>query len=320
MSGLLPLFDPPPEFDREGLAARLRELADSGIYVGGSSWKYEGWIGQIYTHERYLSRGRFSRKKFEEACLAEYAETFPIVCGDFSFYQFPSGDFWHKLFACAPEHLRFGFKVPEEITVRRWPTHPRFGPRAGEDNPTYLSVPTLDECFLRPLRPYAARIAVLIFEFGTFSKSTYPEPQNFIEELDRFLTALPSGEFRYAVEVRNQEFLRSEYFDMLRTHNVAHVFNGWSRMPPIDEQIQIPEAFTTDFIVARALLRVGRAYEQAVEKFSPYDRVQEESPRTRAALRELIERAKTRRIPAYLFVNNRLEGNAPVTIQAVVEE
>ncbi|HET8548561.1 MAG TPA: DUF72 domain-containing protein [Bryobacteraceae bacterium] len=320
MSGLLPLFDSPPEFDRERLAARLRELADSGIYVGGSSWKYEGWIGQIYTPGRYLSRGRFSRKKFEQGCLAEYAETFPIVGGDFSFYQFPSDEFWRQLFGGAPEYLKFGLKVPEEITVKRFPTHRRFGPRAGEENPAFLSVPMLDDCFLRPLRPYAGRIAVLIFEFGTFSRASYPEPRKFFEELDRFLSALPRNEFRYAVEVRNQEYLRSEYFDLLRRHRVAHVFNGWTRMPPIDEQIRIPGAFTADFIVARALLRVGRPYQRAVEKFSPYDRVQEESPRTRAALRDLIEHAKTRRIPAYLFVNNRLEGNAPITIQAVVED
>jgi hypothetical protein len=38
----------------------------------------------------YLKRGKFSRKKFDETCLADYAETFPTVCGDFAFYQFPS--------------------------------------------------------------------------------------------------------------------------------------------------------------------------------------------------------------------------------------
>jgi len=38
-----------------------------------------------------------------------YAETFPIVGGDFSFYQFPSDAFWSKLFASALAALRFGF-------------------------------------------------------------------------------------------------------------------------------------------------------------------------------------------------------------------
>jgi hypothetical protein len=55
----LSLFDEPSNFDRVKLATRLRALAEKGIYVGGSSWKYEGWLGQIYTQERYYTRGRF---------------------------------------------------------------------------------------------------------------------------------------------------------------------------------------------------------------------------------------------------------------------
>jgi len=45
----LPLFDEEPSFDRKKLAAKLRNLAQQGIYFGGSSWKYEGWLGQVYT-------------------------------------------------------------------------------------------------------------------------------------------------------------------------------------------------------------------------------------------------------------------------------
>ena len=90
----LPLFDPPPTFDRAALGARLRTLAQENIWVGTSSWKYEGWLGQIYTADRYMTRGRFSKKRFESECMAEFAETFPIVCGDFSFYQFPSPECW----------------------------------------------------------------------------------------------------------------------------------------------------------------------------------------------------------------------------------
>src|ERR1700734_3316471 len=104
---MLPLFDPPSAFNRAGLAQRLRALAAQNILIGGSSWKYEGWLGQIYSPERYLSRGKFSKKRFEAECIAEYAETFPVVCGDFSFYQFPTPEFWQKLFLSAPPSLKF---------------------------------------------------------------------------------------------------------------------------------------------------------------------------------------------------------------------
>src|ERR1700742_2402204 len=89
------------------LGPRLRALAVQGIFFGTSSWKYEGWMGSIYSPERYSSRGKFSRRKFEAECLAEYAEVFPVVCGDFSFYQFPNQDFWRQLFGESPRSLRF---------------------------------------------------------------------------------------------------------------------------------------------------------------------------------------------------------------------
>ena len=64
---------------REKIAA----LTDQGIYVGTSSWKYPGWCGQIYDDQRYLTRSKFSKKKFEKNCLTEYAEIFPTVLGIF---------------------------------------------------------------------------------------------------------------------------------------------------------------------------------------------------------------------------------------------
>jgi len=222
----LSLFDEPSNFDRVKLATRLRALAEKGIYVGGSSWKYEGWLGQIYTQERYYTRGRFSRKRFEETCLAEYAETFPVVCGDFSFYQFPTDVFWRKLFAAAPPSLRFGLKVPEDITVKTFPTHARYGPQAGLDNPSFLNADLFEMAFLELLRPHRDRIAVLIFEFGTFSHECYRDASEFGEDLDRLLARLPR-DFHYSVEVRNADFLVPEYFAVLRKHGIAHVFNAW---------------------------------------------------------------------------------------------
>jgi hypothetical protein len=55
-------------------------MAAERVYIGGSSWKYEGWIGQVYSRANYLARGRFSRQLFESNCLKEYARAFPTVC------------------------------------------------------------------------------------------------------------------------------------------------------------------------------------------------------------------------------------------------
>lgn len=317
MSGeTLSLFEE-PDYERTPLGWKLAALADRGVYLGTSSWKYPGWLGQIYTEDHYKVRGQFSEKRFQATCLAEYAASFPIVCGDFTFYQFPSGQHWQRLFRSAPASLKYAFKIPEEITVRIFPTHPRYGARAGENNPAFLDAIMLRNLFLDLLEPYREQIAVLIFEFGTFGKQTYPDAADFLVQLDPFLAALPAT-FRYAIEIRNQEFLTPEYFQCLRGHRVAHVFNAWTRMPEIREQMQLPEVFTADFTVSRALLRRGRPYEAAVEKFSPYKQIQDPNPEVRQALRLLISRARERSEPSYIFVNNRLEGNAPQTIEAIV--
>jgi uncharacterized protein YecE (DUF72 family) len=310
------LFD---AFDREGFRERLAVLADEHIYIGGSSWKYEGWLDQIYDRSLYLSRGKFSKKAFEENCLREYAAVFPAVCGDFAFYQFPSEEFWRRLFLQVPAGFQFGFKVPEQITCKVFPVHARYGAQAGLENPTFLDARLFLDAFLRPLIPYRANLGVLIFEFGTFARSSFATVNQFVEQLEPFLANLPPG-FRYAVEIRNAEFLAPDYLACLHSHNVAHVYNAWTRMPELPAQIAAPGSATADFLVCRALLRRGRTYEEAVKSFQPYTEVRDPNPTARAGLREIIQIAKREKRTAFVFVNNRLEGNSPGTIVAITDD
>ncbi|NIP95764.1 MAG: DUF72 domain-containing protein, partial [Akkermansiaceae bacterium] len=75
--------------DARELNEAVSRLAGLGIFLGTSSWKYPGWMGQLYTAERYEYRGKIARTRFERNCLEEYAEVFPSVCVDASFYRFP---------------------------------------------------------------------------------------------------------------------------------------------------------------------------------------------------------------------------------------
>jgi uncharacterized protein YecE (DUF72 family) len=315
---LFDFADPFNGFDREALHQRLADLAARNIRIGGSSWKYEGWLGQIYDRELYATRGRFSKKRFEDNCLNEYATVFPTVCGDFAFYQFPTIDYWAKLFRATPATFRWGLKVPEQITVAEWPMHARYGALAGQPNPGFLDAAMFRQAFLGALRTWQQQVGVLIFEFGAHQGKQFAGVKEFAKAIDAFLALLPAG-WRYAIEIRNPEFLTPVWFDTLRAHNTAHVFNAWTRMPEIAEQIAIPGSRTTDLIVARALLRRGRTYEEAVQNFAPYNQVKEANEPVRHALRELIDVAMVDGRPAFVFVNNRLEGNSPGTIVAITE-
>jgi hypothetical protein len=90
-------------------------------------------------------------------------------------------------------------------------------------------------------------------------------------------------------------------------------------MPPIGVQLDLPGALTAPFLVARALLRPGRSYDEAVDAFSPYDRILDADAGVRVDLVRVAELALAANVPAYVLVNNRLEGSAPFTILAVAQ-
>jgi len=45
-------------FDRERMKVKAAELAAKGVFIGTSSWKYDGWFGQLYTPARYECAGK----------------------------------------------------------------------------------------------------------------------------------------------------------------------------------------------------------------------------------------------------------------------
>ena len=57
-----------------------------------------------------------------------------------------------------------------------------------------------------------------------------------------------------------------------------------------------------------------------MKRFQPYREIQDPNPEARASMRVMIGRARENRQWLCLFVNNRLEGNAPATILSLVDE
>ena len=80
----------------------------------------------------------------------------------------------------------------------------------------------------------------------------------------------------------------------------------------------MPDADTADFSVVRALLPRGRSYEQAVKALEPYREIQAPDDDAREGMATIAGWATPMK-PAFLFVNNRLEGNAPSTIEETLD-
>jgi uncharacterized protein YecE (DUF72 family) len=284
----------------------------ASIRFGASSWNYPGWRGLVY-HRDYAGRGASARM------LEEYAR-FPLfrtVGIDSSFYAPPT----EEALAAYTAHLPAGFpcvsKVWNQLTVHTFSQAQDKG-RAGQRNPDFLNPDVFVETVYEPYRrAFADHAGPFVFEFQAIGRGSGITPERFADRLDAFFTALPR-EAMYAVEIRNEEFLTPMYFAVLREHGVAHVFSSWTRMPSIGAQLDHPGSVTGSFLVARALLRPGRTYDEAVDAFAPYDRIQDPSPDLRSDLLRLIETAVRTRIPAYLLVNNRAEGSAPLTVAEVL--
>jgi uncharacterized protein YecE (DUF72 family) len=310
-----------PDFDRERVQQRAAALAARGVYVGTSSWKYEGWLGQLYARDRYEFRGRLSKARFEKHCLTEYAEVFKTVCVDAAYYDFPKADGLLSLAAQTPDDFRFGFKVTDAITVKTFPTLDRFSERAGRLNADYLNATLFADSFLEPCEKIRPKVGVLMFEFSRFTPSDYPDLAHFILDLDKFFSRLPQG-WPYAVEMRNRKWLQPDYFACLARHGIAHVFNSWQDMPSVTEQMAAPGSRPNpELVAARFLLKPGRKYDAAVNAFQPYSKTVEINEPERQAGAALMLEGMQRQRPAktMIYVNNRLEGNALATIAAMIE-
>ena len=75
--------------------------------------------------------------------------------------------------------------------------------------------------------------------------------------------------------------------------------------------------FTAPFSVLRLLTPLTMSYEAAKKRAEPYTTIVEELPEMRRETMELVRKAVTENRRVYVLVNNRLEGNAPLTVEAL---
>lgn len=293
-------------------AARLPER----VKFGTSSWTYPGWQNLIYYNE-YPSTREFNRSS-----LSEYARCpwFRTVGVDSSFYGPIKPATLTHYAAQVPEEFRWVLKMWERLTIPRYPNLPRYGKDAGTTNSCFLDPALCLQEVLKPLESPAifTHVGPLVLQFPTISPEILSQ-SDFVKALDTFLGALPS-KFQFAVEVRNPEYLRPNYFETLNAHGATHCFNHWHRMPSLKDQMHAAAAaggLTARFYVARILTPLGISYESAVKLFQPYSEIRRPNLEMRVDVIRLARRAIERDVDAFILVNNRSEGCAPLTIAQI---
>jgi uncharacterized protein YecE (DUF72 family) len=156
------------------------------VHVGTSGYNYPEW------------RGSFYPEKFRtDKMLAYYAERFPTVEINYTFYRMPTEKLLAGWAAGTPEHFTFTLKAPRRIT------HDAKLQRC-ED---------LLQAFCRTSKTLGPKLATLLFQLPpTFKKD--------VSVLRAFLELLPEGT-RAAFEFRHASWLDGEVYDALRARHMA---------------------------------------------------------------------------------------------------
>jgi uncharacterized protein YecE (DUF72 family) len=211
--------------------------------------------------------------------------------------------------AQVPAGFRFLVKAPAAVTQRfqrdrdgRW--HP---------NPGFLDVQTALRQAVEPFQQgLADRGGVLLFQFPPQGRNL--DARRFAEDLYRFLRRLPAGPV-YAVELRDAALLTPDLAAALRHGGAVPSFAGHPRLPelPAQRELFAPEPVAGPLVI-RWLLRRNRGYDEARDRYGPFDRLAEPDPDTRNAVAALVAEALAQGREVFVIVNNKAEGSSPLSV------
>ena len=309
------------------------------IFMGTASDRYAGWIGQIYTKERY--EGRISRrtnkvggKSFVEETLPvdsveEYFEHFSVLEIDYTFYSFlideegkPAQNFHvlERYRQHMKEKDRVVLKVPQMISAQKLR-------RGGQyiESETYLNAEMFLKRFYEPaIEVLGATLTGLIFEQEYQRKQDRISVKKMAEDLDRFFESVPK-DTRYHIELRTDAYLSSPVFEVLEKHGVGQVLSHWTWLPPLRKQLA--KANHSVFNsgrqrMVRLMTPIDVRYEDAYAKAHPFDKLVEGmlQPDMVRETAEIMRRAIRDSVETSVLINNRAGGNAPIIAQKVAEE
>lgn len=292
------------------LADRLRERYGERLRLGTSSWYFPGWAGFVWSaNAREMSEQKVSREG-----LRAYAQhpLLQSVSLDRAFYTPMTASDYARYAQQVEPGFRFTSKCWRGIT------DPVI---EGTPNPLFLDGAYAREQILQPFLDGAgdkAGVQVLQFSPGLPRRARLTA-QGFAERLDAFLAALASA-IPVVVELRDAELLTPDYFAVLQRHGAEHCINVHPKSGvAVIEQAKLigrrPEP-----LVIRWMLHAGFEYEEARERYSPFEKLVDEDPATRRAVARLARRALDAGGSVYVIANNKAEGSAPLTLFKLAAE
>lgn len=306
------------------------------IFIGTASDRYAGWIGQIYSEDRYAKRiskrsNRVGGKTFTEEVLPvdsveEYFQHFSVLEIDYTFYDFlldsegkPTQN--HHVLRRYRKYLketdRLVLKVPQLISAQKLR-------RKGEyiENEQYLSAETFTKRFYEPATEILGpTLGGLVFEQEYQRKQDRRPVKEMAEDLGVFFSTIPKDS-RYHIELRTEAYLSAPVFEVLEKHGVGQVLSHWTWLPPLRKQLaKSGRKFYNSGrqSVVRLMTPIGTRYEDAYAKAHPFDKLVEGmlQPEMVKDTAELMRTGIEKGVRVDVIINNRAGGNAPLIAQEV---
>ena len=254
----------------------------SEIRLGTSAFTAAGWEGSFYPEG--LKPAEY---------LTYYATKFDTVEVDSTFYRTPSVATVNGWERKTPKGFLLAAKVPQVITHEK----------------------ALQECdedlkyFLETMDLMGDKLGPLLFQFGYFNKNAFKSGDDFLARLTPFLKKLPKG-YKFALEIRNKQWLTAQFFDLLRTYKVAYAIIDQAWMPRASEIFQKFDPITADFTYIR-LLGDRKGIEQQTKVWDKV--IVDRSKEMRSWVDVCVQTVK-RGVSTYVYVNNHYAGHAPATV------
>ncbi|MBT4131905.1 MAG: DUF72 domain-containing protein [Candidatus Marinimicrobia bacterium] len=280
------------------------------LHIGTCSWKYPSWEGLVYDSKK------------PENFLQEYARKYESVEIDQWFWSLfgidkvvlPKTEVVQEYIDSVPSNFRFVIKAPNSLSL----THLYKSQTSGAlvENPHFLS-PDLYQTFLNSMGPMQHQIGAINLQFEYLNKVKISSPQLFLDQFVNFIKNIDTT-IPLCIEIRNPNFLNSNYFQTLTQHSIGHTFCQGYYMPDI---LAVYDDFS-QHLQGTSIIRLLGPDRQGIEKTTgkSWDKVvapkDSEIPGIARLVRKMVDQAG---MDIYLNVNNHYEGSAPATIEKLLQ-
>jgi uncharacterized protein YecE (DUF72 family) len=278
----LPLFGAVPE----KATGEKDEHSDlPGILLGTSAFTADGWEGTFYPSGMR-----------PPDYLTFYATRFRTVEVDSTFYRTPPTATVRGWYAKTPAYFVFAAKAPRSVTHDK----------------VLVNCDAEWKEFLATMELLGEKLGPILFQFGYFNKSAFQNAEEFLARLRPFLKTLPKDR-RFAVEIRNKNWLDARFADALRERNVALALIDQAWMPRPWEMGAMKSKFdpiTADFAYVRWL-----GDRKGIEKITTtWDKTVVDRRADLMNWVEVFREFVARNLRVFAYANNHYAGNGPATV------